>query len=392
MFWIWPTVLLLLFPLHPMAQEEDAEKGARQEAPGPQQTPTIAPSPPGLSEIWRRLQGRSDYTADIDQVIRSLFTPRLEPRVPLTPSEIASQYSDFVVGIRAYDEAKRPKQRGSGIIIGHTKAALFILTNHHIVDGASSLEVIVESEASFPVWTIVGLSPKVDLALLHATATEEVDLGRVYGGSVKDLVPGDRVTAIGNPLGLQRTVSEGLVSAIRKFKDIVIIQTTAPISAGSSGGPLFNAFGELIGLTTATIPEGQNLNLAVAIDHLLDLLDSEPIHLRKTGDTDAWSGPSRQRTLGLFVLLPWLIMGLVFGVFLKALAKRKGRSQWLWFAAGFVPTWNVFGAIWLASLTDLAVRRQIDALRKTLGDTWMCSCENVNPVEAFSCAKCGVSR
>lgn len=74
---------------------------------------------------------------------------------------------------------------------------------------------------------------------------------------------GDEVTAIGSPLGLKNTVSKGIISAVREEQDWYILQTTAPISPGSSGGALFNQKGEVIGTTYAGMASGENLNLAV---------------------------------------------------------------------------------------------------------------------------------
>jgi hypothetical protein len=83
---------------------------------------------------------------------------------------------------------------------------------------------------------------------------------------------GDHVVAIGAPLGLENTVSEGIVSALRDITGTHVIQTTASISPGSSGGPLLNDYGRVIGLTTSTVRNGQNLNFVIASSHISDLL------------------------------------------------------------------------------------------------------------------------
>src|ERR1039458_3483531 len=86
---------------------------------------------------------------------------------------------------------------------------------------------------------------------------------------------GDRVVAIGAPLGLESTVSEGIVSAIRNAGTMHIIQTTASISPGSSGGPLLNEYGKVIGLTTSTVLNGQSLNFVVSARHISELLSRD---------------------------------------------------------------------------------------------------------------------
>lgn len=384
--------VLLVLPPQLMAQEEKTAPPSNQEAPEAQQSPKTVVVPPGVSEILRRLQARPDLSDDAEQAIESLFMPRTAPRLPLSPAEIARQYSDSVVTIFGYDESGGQKGQGSGLLIGQIDGALFILTNHHVVDGASAIEVVTKDKARFPVSTIEASSPEIDLALLRASITANLRVIKVYGGSANDLVPGDRVTAIGNPLGLERTVSEGLVSAIRKVKGATFIQTTAPISRGSSGGPLFNAFGELVGLTTLIIQGGQNLNIAVAIDHVVDLDDSGSVALKTPGGMSALDRTAGPSQLVLFGLIPWLATGLVFGLLLRAIAKRKGRRPWLWFAAGFVPGWNLLGAFWLVSLTDSAVVEQMNAILKGLRNTWTCpSCGNVNTIEVLTCLRCGAS-
>ena len=80
----------------------------------------------------------------------------------------------------------------------------------------------------------------------------------------KELVRGQKVIAIGSPLGLFNSVSDGIISGFRKIKDMDMIQFTAPISSGSSGGAVLNTYGQLIGISTAGIDKGQNINLAVS--------------------------------------------------------------------------------------------------------------------------------
>ena len=89
----------------------------------------------------------------------------------------------------------------------------------------------------------------------------------VYDGS-KKLVRGQKVVAIGSPLGLFNSVSDGIIAGFREIDNITMIQFTAPISHGSSGGALLNMYGEIIGLSTAGIDDGQNINLAVGYEYI----------------------------------------------------------------------------------------------------------------------------
>ena len=90
----------------------------------------------------------------------------------------------------------------------------------------------------------------------------------VYRGR-KKLVRGQKVVAIGSPLGLFNSVSDGIISGFRKIRDIDMIQFTAPISPGSSGGAVLNMQGEVIGISTAGLDNGQNINLAVGYENIL---------------------------------------------------------------------------------------------------------------------------
>lgn len=108
-----------------------------------------------------------------------------------------------------------------------------------------------------------------DLLLIKIRA---LDLEAVVFGDSDKLSVGDRLVAIGNPLGLKNTVSEGILSAVRQSEGSRYLQITAPISSGNSGGPVLNLKGEVIGVVTFTVSPGQNLNFAVPINYLKPML------------------------------------------------------------------------------------------------------------------------
>jgi hypothetical protein len=166
---------------------------------------------------------------------------------------------------------------GTGVQVGTGFAvdpAGIIATNLHVVAGSDEIRITLLDGHAFDVLRVVGLDPDRDLALLS------IDVGApmpslTLGDS--DLVAaGDPVIAIGNPLGmLDYTVSDGLISSIRVASaQLTLLQTSAPISQGSSGGPLFNPFGEVIGVATAIFTEGQNLNLAVPSNYVATMLSA----------------------------------------------------------------------------------------------------------------------
>jgi hypothetical protein len=173
-------------------------------------------------------------------------------------ADIAEKASPSVVMIVTYDITGAERGQGSGFFID---AEGRIITNAHVIKDAYSAEVFSESSYYDDI-TILGRDEELDLALIQVKTTEESFLEFDFEYEVR---PGDKVVAIGNPLGLEKTVSDGLISAVRKYGNVLeVIQTTVPISPGSSGGALLNMEGSVIGLMTATITEGQNLNFAIS--------------------------------------------------------------------------------------------------------------------------------
>ncbi|HTP64193.1 MAG TPA: trypsin-like peptidase domain-containing protein [Geobacteraceae bacterium] len=172
-----------------------------------------------------------------------------------------------VVGISVRKAATRnaPEQRGagSGVIIAPDG---YILTNDHVVQGADAVSVTLQDGASFEA-TLVGTDPATDLAVIRADAA-----GLPYGtlGDSGALKAGQLVIAIGNPLGFQSTVSTGVVSALgralrsgegRLIENI--IQHTAPLNPGNSGGPLVDSRGRVVGINTAIIVMAQGIAFAI---------------------------------------------------------------------------------------------------------------------------------
>jgi S1-C subfamily serine protease len=157
---------------------------------------------------------------------------------------------------------------GSGSIIN---AKGYILTNHHVVAGAQKLEVTLADGSKWPAKPI-GSDPDNDLSVIKIDAPKE-RLKVVSMGDSKNLRIGQKVLAIGNPFGLQRTLTTGIISSLgRTIRSEVgtliedVIQTDAAINPGNSGGPLLNSDGEIIGINSAIIsPSGGNVGIGFAI-------------------------------------------------------------------------------------------------------------------------------
>ncbi|MBI4886498.1 MAG: Do family serine endopeptidase [Acidobacteria bacterium] len=157
---------------------------------------------------------------------------------------------------------------GTGFIIDK---AGFILTNNHVVEGATKIRVSLYGEDSDQEYDarVVGRDPLTDSALIELTEKPDHTLPEVKFGDSGQVFPGDWVVAIGNPFGLSHTVTVGVISAIERSFPVAsqryaqVLQTDAAINPGNSGGPLLNLRGEVVGINTAIISEGRPGNVGV---------------------------------------------------------------------------------------------------------------------------------
>jgi serine protease Do len=158
----------------------------------------------------------------------------------------------------------RSQGAGSGVIISEDG---YILTNNHVIEDAQEVTVTLADNKELTA-QVIGRDPKTDLAVLKVETKN--DLPSATLGDSESLKVGDWVVAIGNPFGLSHTVTSGIVSAKGRvigagpYDDF--IQTDASINPGNSGGPLFNLKGEVIGINTAIIPQGQGIGFAIPVD------------------------------------------------------------------------------------------------------------------------------
>lgn len=230
------------------------------------------------------------------------------PKASLSAKEIATQSNPAIVFI----DVGEGDQRGAGTGFIIDKSGL-IATNFHVVRGNSMIKVKLFGGETYKVSHVVGVDPGRDLALIRIEPTKALPIVKL--GDSDQMSAGDQVVAIGNPLGLDHTVSSGLVSQVRPEctndmveyalknqkrldelaakaqngvklsesereeaskllcrQELKYFQISAPISQGSSGGPLFNQAGEVVGVTTAIITAGQNINLAIPTNYLKALL------------------------------------------------------------------------------------------------------------------------
>lgn len=225
------TIPRVQIPRH----ETESARNAVQQAPS-QQTPPHVQIPRHASESARRVEKSFEELALL---------------------------ASSVVMITVHDKSGKPFASGSGIMIGK---AGYILTNHHVASDGSFYSVMIEGDdKSYPTTEIIKYNPVLDLSVIRIDRT--LAPLPVYNGTKKP-VRGQKVIAIGSPLGFFNTVSDGIISGFRVMNNVDVIQHTAPVAPGSSGGALLNMYGEVIGIVTALIDEGQNMNIAVSYEYI----------------------------------------------------------------------------------------------------------------------------
>jgi hypothetical protein len=200
-------------------------------------------------------------------------TARAQPN-QLSTATIAARARPATVTVFALGASGDTLAQGSGFILRPNGV---VVTNYHVIAGASRATVVLPSGEQYGADLALAADPELDLVLLKVPG---FDLPTLTATSAIPPV-GSRVVAIGSPLGLRETVSEGIVSGVRLSEGHQYIQTTAAISPGSSGGPLLDTQGRVFAVSTFRIEDGQQLNFAVPVKYALGLIDATavPRHL-----------------------------------------------------------------------------------------------------------------
>lgn len=186
--------------------------------------------------------------------------------------ELVRRARPSVFRLEIYDALGAAIGSGTGFLVAPGQVA----SNHHVVEGAARIELIEADGKKHAALGILRSSERDDLALIQVAALAAPPLA-VRG--LAGVEPGDRVVVLGAPLGMALAVSDGLVAALWArgpdrdwFPETPLMQVTAPISPGSSGSPVLNARGEVIGVAVGTYVRGQNVNWAISGDRLLELM------------------------------------------------------------------------------------------------------------------------
>lgn len=258
----------------------------------PAQTLASEPAQPD-SRIARRSPVVEVFQANKDAVVNISSTHVMRVQ---SPTGFDALFEDL------FDLPRRPREVkqtsvGSGFVL-HRQG--YIVTNAHVVARTAERKVIFADKREYDA-QIVAIDTQHDLAVLKIQPEEALPVIRL--GRSDDLMIGETVVAIGNPLGYQHTVTAGVISALDRRIEVGqglaftgLLQTDASINPGNSGGPLFNVLGELIGINTAIRGDAQNIGFAIPVDQLRallpELLDVERryrliIGLRVATDTSA---------------------------------------------------------------------------------------------------------
>lgn len=265
-------------PSEQPGETSPTQAATADEAPGPQPTET-EPEPSPASEA-------PTPPAEPEPEPETARPSEKEPEeTGLSAGEIFKRSSPAVVLIVVRDQNLKPIGHGSGFLVSSDGV---VVTNHHVVEEAAFVTVVLPSKATLFAEGVLALDEEADLAVLKVNGTGLPFLKLAAGNAFPEV--GSRVYAIGSPQGLANSLSEGLVSGLRdQGDDLKVIQTTTPFSEGSSGGPLLDADGHVVGVTTSVLvgPTVQNLNFAVSARNVHRILaradDSQPQPLASAG-------------------------------------------------------------------------------------------------------------
>jgi S1-C subfamily serine protease len=197
-------------------------------------------------------------------VFTSVQIARAQESLP----DLVRRIKPSVVSVLTYDAKGEPLISGTGFFIRPGE----VVTNVHVIKGAHRVEIhTLEGKGrTYPVTGALAVDDEADVALLNVELPAERSHPLQFAASVPD--EGERVFIIGNPLRLEGSVSDGIVSAVREVPDLGhIIQTTAPVSHGNSGSPLLNMQGQVVGIVTVKVTNGQNINLALGVSRISKL-------------------------------------------------------------------------------------------------------------------------
>jgi serine protease Do len=271
--------LLVASPLH---------LTSRLEAGAASSTAQVSAATPGMPGSFADLAQKLGPTV-VNIKVTKVEKVGFSQESPFSEGPYGDLFKRFFREMPRHPENFRMQGAGSGVIIGRDG---YVLTNNHVVEGAKEVTVTLADKQEYKA-RVVGRDSRTDLAVLKIDPREPLTAAAM--GDSDQLRVGDWVLAIGNPFGLSNTVTSGIVSAKGRvigagpYDDF--IQTDAPINPGNSGGPLFDMKGEVVGINTAILSNGQGIGFAIPVNEVKPLV---PQMISKGGVTRGYLGVSIQ--------------------------------------------------------------------------------------------------
>ncbi len=266
--------------------------------------------------------GNMDLPADSTTTAKSNANPKQKTSVNMDIPSLFEMAKKSVVVIKTFDPQKQAVGQGTGFFI-HRSGVL--ISNRHVFRGADGVEIQGKSR-KFTVKRIVAESSEYDLVKLEIENPK-----RIRSLKLNHQLPevGEKVLVVGNPMGLEFTVSDGIVSAIRELKPFgKVIQITSPISPGSSGSPVLNMQGEVIGVATFQMSAGQNLNFAIPISRVDSLkeIDTQDLAAINFEDSQMLQGAANSFDKGMILFSRKEYAGAA-GFFKKAIEENPNHAE-----------------------------------------------------------------
>jgi S1-C subfamily serine protease len=256
-YWFGRTVQRRFAPAAAHPSPATAAPPKRAAAPAAPQAPTPAP------------ETASEPTALERVMAAAAASKKAAGDAPATPAAASAALED-VIGraLPAVVRVETPGSQGSGFFIARDT----LLTNAHVV-GSNTTVSLRRPDGTMLMGRVDVSAPDLDIAIVRTTGSDPGQATLIMGSGARAR-PGQEVVALGSPLGLQNTVTRGIVSAVRDMGPLTLVQTDAAINPGNSGGPLLDRSGLVVGITTLGVKpsEAQGLSFAIAIEHAQALL------------------------------------------------------------------------------------------------------------------------
>ena len=275
------------------------------------------PVPPRIT----RKSLNSPFSSVLADISESLAPSVVNIEVRMRPQGVSSEDELFryFFGNQGFPFPQAPQEQegqGSGVIYNAQKG--YIITNNHVVQGATQLQVRLNNGKVYAA-KLVGSDPLTDLAVIQLQSSD-VQLTAAKLGNSSQLRTGDWVLAMGSPLGFDHSVTLGIVSAMARRvpdlnEEVPFVQTDAAINPGNSGGALVDLYGEVIGINTAILRNGQNIGFAIPSNTVKQVADEliirGQVKRAYVGVMLAELTPELSEQLGLFPALKGVVVGQV---------------------------------------------------------------------------------